>query len=179
MFYEYDSADHEEQATALLAELGKCVVSFERVCAGMRNCIYTVSRKEGRNHDQCQKDLHRKTAGPLREKLGEVFKQLSDRDDEDRKCVTTLLSRIKTLTDERNCFLHSEWHLNFDYENADEDFHALALKDLLPISIDKEALCNHIREATEIQVLLHRLAICLNQKRFKLSEMFERPVSCA
>ena len=179
MFYEYDSADHEEQATALLAELGKCVVSFERVCAALRNCIYCAFRKEGLNQDQCHKMMHKKSVRPLREMLGDKFEKLADQDDDDRTCVTTLLSRIDKLAEQRNCFVHSEWHLNFDYENADEDFHALALKDLLPISINNETLCNHVHEATEIQVLLNRLAICLNQKGFKVSEMFVKSLSCA
>ncbi len=46
-FYQYDSKEHRERAEAVLTSLGKFVVSFERICAGMRNCIFCAFKREG------------------------------------------------------------------------------------------------------------------------------------
>jgi hypothetical protein len=189
MFCEYQSDDHEAQATALLAQLGKFVVSFERVCAGMRSCLYCAFRKEGlTNLGLCQAVVHGKGAAALRETLGAVYAELNDQDDDDKNCVKSLLLRIRALAEQRNRLLHAEWHLNYDYDGADETFYALALRLSAnqkngsyaeSISVSAKMLSELIKEATEIQVLLHRLAICLNQKGFKVSEMFGKSLTWA
>ncbi len=187
MFYEYQSEDHEKQATALLTELGKFVVSFERVCAGMRSCLLCAFRKEGlKNQGLCQAVIHGEGAAALRETLGAVCAEMRSLDEDDKLCLKTLLSRIQSLAEQRNGLLHSEWHLNYDYDEADETFHAMALRLAVSqrdgsyaqtIDVSAQALSSLIHEATEIQVLLHRLAICLNQKGFKISEMFAKSLT--
>jgi hypothetical protein len=98
-FYGYDSDDHERQATALLAELGKFVVSFERVCAGMRACIECALWRAGGKRDdahctQWEDLVHGKTAGHLRSTLKSQYMQLVDQDISTMKTPRKNFSRL-------------------------------------------------------------------------------------
>ena len=186
MFYQYDNADHEAKAKAVLAGLGEFVIAFERVCAEMRNCILCAFRREGlENQGLSQVVINKCAAEALRSTLGGLFSELRGQDEKDKKAVIDLLARIVTLGSTRNELLHAEWYLNYDYENADDEFTALALKHnasqnggaySLKIPVTVAILEEHVKNATEILVLLRRLAICLNQKGFKVSEMLSRPL---
>ena len=55
--------------------------------------------------------------------------------------------------------------------NAGQNRGAYSLK-----IVTKACLDEHVKEATEILVLLRRLAICLNQRGFKVSEMLSKPL---
>jgi len=187
MFYQWESEKHEQQGTALLAELGKFVVSFERVCDGMRNCIEcALWRRTGlRDYPRYQTLVHGKTAGRLRSILHDEYARLTDQDEDDKARVNDLIVRISNLTAARNDLIHGYWFLNFDYENADEEFHALALAHSVDkngpfshtTSVGKDTLAAQIPEATKIQVLLRRLAYSLNQKGFKVSNELDRRLS--
>lgn len=186
MFYQYDNEAHEAKARDVLAALGEFTIAFERVCAEMRSCISCAFRREGlKNQGLSQIVVNKATAEPLRTALGGIYSELNDQDEEDKKHVKNLLSRIDRLSTTRNKLLHAEWFLNYDYEGANENFIALALKRdygqnngayALKIAVTKNTLEQHTREATEILVLLRRLVICLNQKDEKVSEMFSRPL---
>lgn len=186
MFYEYENADHEAKAMAILTGLGEFIIAFERVCAGMRNCIFCAFRREGlKNQGLAQVFLNKVAAESLRSTLGGVFSELQGQDEEDKEAVKRLLSRIDTLGSTRNKLSHAEWFLNCDYENANDEFTALALKHnvsqnggafSLRIPVTQAFLNGQMREATEILVLLNRLAVCLNQTGFKVSEMLSRPL---
>ena len=184
MFYQYDNEEHETSVKQVLAGLGEFVISFERVCASMRSCIFCIFRKSGlENQGLAQVVVNKSPAEGLRTTLGGLYAELREEDDEDRLHVRKLLSRIDKLGTIRNELLHAEWYLNYDYENATDEFTALALKGSmsqnkgaysLQIPVTSESLNRHVREATEILVLLNRLTICMNQNGFKVSEMLSK-----
>lgn len=186
MFDEYESEDHREKATAILNRLGKFVVAFEDICAAMRSCLDCAFRREGlKNQSLSQAVTNGLSIFPLRRMLGSVFNSLNDQDDEDQQCVNTLLQQIEKLAEQRNRFMHSEWYLNYDYDNADDKFVAMTLSlksgertgpTFATESISAAYLDDQITEAKKILVLLHRLGICLNQSGFKVHEMFAKPM---
>lgn len=185
-FSEYSDEEHEAKATAVLAALGRFVVAFERVCAAMRGCIHITFAREGlKNQGLSQIMVNGKAVAGLREMLGGVYAELRDQDDEDKACVTKLLKRVESLAEHRNSLLHAEWHMNYDYEGATDEFTALALKhrasptqgaSFIPIGVAEESLQKLIREATEVQVLMNRLCVCMHQNGFKVSEHLARPL---
>ena len=172
MFYQYDNKEHEKKVKEVLSGLGEFVVAFERICAEMRSCILCVFRKAGlANQGLSQVVVNKAAAEGLRTTLGGLYTELKDQDKEDKKCVKSLLARVDKLGTVRNELLHAEWFLNYDYENSNDEFTALSLKHnssqnqgaySLIIAVTKESLCNHVKEATEILVLLRRLTICMN-----------------
>jgi len=183
LFYQYDNEEHESKAKEVLSGLGEFVIAFERICAEMRSCIFCIYRREGlRNQGLAQVVVNKAAAEGLRTTLGGLYAELRDQDEEDKKHVKQLLSRIDHLGTIRNELLHAEWFLNYDYQNATREFYALALKHnasqsgaySLKIPISKEILNIHIHEATEILVLIGRLGICMNQKGLKVSEMLSK-----
>ena len=184
MFYQYDDEQHENKAQEILAGLGEFVVAFERVCSEMRSCIFCMFRKEGlKNQGLAQVSVNKAAAEGLRTTLGGLFSELRDQDEADKRQVKDLLTRIDKLGSTRNELLHAEWFLNYDYENADDEFTALALKSNasqsqgaygIKIPVTKVSLSSSVREATEVLVLLRRLTICMNQKGFKVSEMLSQ-----
>jgi hypothetical protein len=186
VFYQYDNADHEAKAKTVLAGLGEFVIAFERVCAEMRSCILCAFRREGlKNQGLSQVVINKSAVEALRSTLGGLFSELRGQDGEDKNAVKNLLARIDNLGSTRNELLHAEWYLNYDYEDASDEFTALALKHntsqnggaySLKIPVTKAILDEHVKEATEILVLLRRLAICLNQNGFKVSETLSRPL---
>jgi hypothetical protein len=117
--------------------------------------------------------------------LGEVYARLRDQDEKDKACVKGLLGRVAALTETRNSLLHAEWHMNYDYEGATNEFTAIAIKDgwnhkegayVIPRDVTESSLQGNIRDARAVQVLLRRLIVSLNQKGFKVSEQFARPL---
>ena len=186
MFYQYDDEHHERKAKEVLAGLGEFVIAFERVCSEMRSCIFCMFRREGlKNQGLAQVSVNKSAAEGLRAALGGLYSELGDQDEDDRKQVKDVLKRIDKLGSTRNQLLHAEWFLNYDYENADNEFTALAFKNNfsqndgaygIKIPVTKASLSSHVREATEILILLRRLAICMNQKGFKVSEMLLKPL---
>jgi len=184
VFYQYDNEEHEQKAKEVLVGLGEFVIAFERVCAEMRSCIFCIFRKEGlTNQGLAQVVANNAAIEGLRTTLGGLYAELRDQDEEDKKQVKNLLARIDRLGTTRNQLLHAEWFLNYDYKKAGDEFIALALKSnsnqsrgafALTIPVTKTKLTECVREATEISVLLRRLAICMNQKGFRVSEMFAR-----
>lgn len=186
MFYQYENEDHERKAKEVLAGLGEFVIAFERVCAGMRSCIHCAFHREGlKNQALSQAFVNPLAAEGLRTALGGVFMELRDQDEDDKKTVSRLLKRIDDLAQTRNKLLHAEWFLNYNYEGADEEFFALALKPHLKQSkgvtfiesdVSRRVLDEHLREATEILVLVSRLATALNQGGLKVSEYLSKPL---
>jgi hypothetical protein len=186
VFYQYDNEQHEQKAKEVLAGLGEFVIAFERVCAEMRSVIHCIYRREGlKNQGLSQVAVNMLTAEGLRTLLGGLYNELRDQDEGDNKQVRALLSRIDKLGTNRNNMLHAEWFLNYDYEGANEQYTARALKhaarqnagaSFLFIPVTRESLDNHIKEATELYVLTGRLATCMNQKGFKVSEMLSKPL---
>lgn len=186
MFYQYDNDEHETKAKDVLAGLGEFVVSFERVCSGMRGCIHSIFRREGlTNQMLCQVTINKLAADGLKTMLGALFVELRDQDEEDKGEVSKLLRDIGKLGETRNNLLHAEWFLNYDYEESSEEFVALALKSNMTqsagalhikIPVSRSILNSHIEEATKLQVKLRRLDICLAQKGFKVSKFLSEPL---
>ena len=185
-FLEYSDEDHAANTVAVFAALGNFVVAFERVCVAMRQCIFISFRREGlTNQALSQLVVYGTAAAGLRETLGKVYVELRDQDEEDKASVKNLLARVERLAEKRNTLLHAEWYTNYNYEGATEEFTALALKHgasqkdgaySIHISVTEMSVKGHIREATEIQVLLNRLATCLNQRGYKVSEHLALPL---
>lgn len=186
MFYQYDNEQHEKKAQEVLAGLGEFVVAFERVCSEMRSCIFCIFRREGLNNQGlAQVTVNKAAAEGLRATLGGLFSELKDQNEADKQQVKELLKRIDKLGSTRNELLHAEWFLNYDYENAGEEFTALALKSNtsqnqgaygIKVPVTKDSLSSYVREATEILVLLRRLSICMNQKGFIVNKMLSKPL---
>jgi len=184
VFYQYDNEEHEEKAKEVLAGIGEFVIAFERVCAEMRSCIFSIFRKAGlQNQGLSQVVVNKAAVEGLRTTLGGLYAELRDQDEDDRRIVKNLLARIDKLGTVRNELLHAEWFLNYDYENANDEFTALALKHnarqnqgaySFTIPVTKESLNNHVKEATEILVLLRRLSICMNQSGLKVDELLSK-----
>ena len=189
MFYQYDNKEHEEKAKEVLSGLGEFVIAFERVCAEMRSVILCIFRKEGlKNQGLSQIVVNKSAAEALRTSLGGLYSELRDQDEKDIKLVKQLLSRVDKLGSIRNKLLHAEWFLNYDYENANDKFTALALKHStsqnsgaysLTIPVSKESLNAHVREATEIQVMMRRFGLCMNQNGLKISDVLSKPLYIA
>jgi hypothetical protein len=184
MFKRYANEIHEKQAKEFISSLGTFVITFERVCDAMRQCILLIFRKEGlRNQSIAQAVIADRTAAPLREMLGSVYSCLKDQDAKDRKAVLKLLQRIDALGKFRNQLLHSCWE--FGTAASEGEFFAATIK--YKASRKKGAYSEiwgysasfiekMTKEATATQILLQRLAVCLNQNGFKVEKEFTRPM---
>ncbi len=184
MFYGYKDEEHRRQGENLTAALGRFVISFERVCSGMRSCIHEIFSRGGLNNQGLtQVIVGKKQSNELQVLLGALYHEFPGQSEKDKKCVNKLISDIKSLTEERNDILHSEWLLGD--EAGEEELVALLLKPDMGqkkganLKIREEGVSNIeklIHEATRIQILLRRLQICITQKGFNVSDDFDRPM---
>ena len=182
MFKEFESEEHEKAVKEIRGLLGEFVIAFEAICASMRSCIHCAFKREGlQNQLLSQAVVNGQSGTPLRLTLWAVCSSLRDQDDDDLLCIKTLISDIERLTTQRNGFMHSEWHLNANYEDAGEEFigllpgaktHKNRGPEFKTDHITVEKLQELMNDTRSIRVRLHKLGICLNQNGFKVSEMF-------
>lgn len=183
MFPKYESAEHEQAVTTIYTMLGEFVVNFENICGAMRMCVHCAFKREGlTNQLLSQIVVRRQMAGQLQKILWTVYSSLRDQDDDDRKCVKGLIDRFKALSTERNSFMHSEWHLNYDYEDAGDEFFALLVgtdvnenraPEFKTKSLSVEMLSELLVESKQLLLGFNKLCTCLNQSGFKVSEMLD------
>ena len=182
-----DAPDHEAHAVPLFAALGRFVVTFERVCASLRGCIHLAFRSEGLDNQLlAQVVVNGKQAAALCEIFGALTAELRVLDADDRTAIAGVLKRVRDLTTIRNNLLHAEWHTNFDYEGATEEFIPLALRHgsdqskgaySKALDVTEASLLEHVHEARELLVLLSRVGTCLGQPTHKVSVLLSRPLA--
>jgi len=167
---EFADDKHRAQAEALLLEIGRFAVAFERMCEAMRNVIMLIFYTEGlANPGLAQVVVGDKASAELQVLLGALFAELRARyDDEDRRVVQSLLKEVKELTEERNIVIHSAWQ--FGRNSAFAELYATTVrprtkqnKGAVPELHGLSA--KYIRELTgrckAAQVKLQRLEPCL------------------
>ena len=180
------SSDPDAHALAIFTSLGRFIVSFEKVCAAMRQCIHIIFHREGlKNQGLSQVVVNGKPFSILREVLAATYSELRDQDKDDRAIVAKLLIEVNALAEERNRLLHAEWFTNSNYEGATDEFIALTIKlsasqkdgaYFVPVGVSAASLeCSKVN-ATRSLARLKQLAVCLNQSGYKVSEFLARPL---
>ena len=108
----YKNKKHEEQANEFINELGKFVLSFERVCESMRYAVIFMLQSQGlSNQDMAFVIVGDKSSAELQMLVGALYMEMPKQDEEDRKTIKALLKRIKDVTEKRNILLHNSWNL--------------------------------------------------------------------
>jgi len=185
MFKKYENKKHEEQANEFIHELGKFVLSFERVCESMRFAIIFMLRSQGlSNENMAYVIVGDKSSFELQVLVGALFMEMPNKDDKDKKIVKNLLKRIKDITEKRNLILHNSWDLG-KIASWGPEILAVATRfrtkqnsgaDVQPHGINPSYLRELSKELIEIQVLLQKLITCIVQTQFKVSEELNKEI---
>ena len=94
----------------LYAAIGKFSVEFEQLCFEIQNTIITILSREGLRNDNVMKILLAgDTAEPLRQKLFALLPETVRLNDQEKKILKNMFSRIQELINLRNDMLHSTW----------------------------------------------------------------------
>lgn len=162
----YENERHEEQANEFIHELGKFVLSFERICQSMRDAIIFMLRSQGlNNQNMAFVIVGDKSSAELQLLVGALYAEMPDQDKDDRKTIKTLLKRIKDATEIRNILLHNSWDLGAR-ESWGPEILAVATRyrtkqntgaSIDPHGINPSYLRELSHEHSAIQVLLNRL----------------------
>jgi|TARA_Y100001933_G_scaffold248776_1_gene283069 hypothetical protein len=182
MFNEYADDEHQKQAEEFIMELGRFVLSFERVCDAMRYIIMFMLRDQGLSNQRMEQVLvGDKAAAELQILLGALFCELPNQDADDKKAVKVLLSDIKSMTEIRNVLLHCSWSLGTSAAADDKELHAATVRYRAKQNSGagtevRGYTASYVREQskelTRIQVLLGRLQYCVVQSGFKVATEF-------
>jgi hypothetical protein len=98
----------------LYAAIGKFCVEFEQLCFEIQNTIMTILDKEGLQNDGVLKILLAgDTAELLRQKLLALLPETVSLNDQEKKIVKNMFSRIQKLINLRNDILHATWFIGW------------------------------------------------------------------
>ena len=104
----------------LYAAIGKFCVEFEQLCFEIQNTIMTILDKEGLQNEAVLKILlSGDTAEPLRQKLLALLPATVSLNDQEKKIVKNMFSRIQKLINLRNDILHATWFIGWVREPID------------------------------------------------------------
>ncbi len=172
------------QTGELYANIGEFVVKFEHVCHAMQTAIIFMIHGQGlKNQQVANIFLAGYTADPLRTLFESLFGELVKPNDNERKIIKNIFSRIQKLTEKRNDVVHSTWYIGWGNEQT-QDFseapgHRLhknkqgaALKSFKYKAEDFSAF---VEEAEKLSSLVMRLHGCITggfsiEKNFKTNE---------
>jgi hypothetical protein len=184
-FSEFADDKHEEQATEILRELGRFVVSFERLCEAMRHTVLWIFQSEGlKNQGLSQVIIGDKGSAELQVLVGALFSELQLRfGGDDQKAVKLLLKDVMALTEKRNIVIHSAWR--FGTESDEAELNATAIRPRTKQVegavhetkiMSAQYLREQINESIRLQVIVQRLQNCIVQKGLKLSVELGKPL---
>lgn len=180
----FRSATENEALREIHEAIGRFAVAFEQVCAGMRSAIVLALERRGlANQPLAHLLVARQSARSLALLLTAIYHEFNPDDTKGQESLKCAVKRIEKLIERRNQVIHAPWILgSLEQDSVDFPFvqallfrckkHGLQVEQLHYEPSDFNSLTD---EATELQVYLQRLLICINQPRFKLSEMFDRP----
>ena len=178
MFQSYKNEKHEKQANEFIIELGKFVISFERICESMRYAVVFMLQKQGlQNQNMAYVIVGDKSSAELQVLVGALFAEMPNHDDEDKKAIKSLLKRIRDVTEKRNLLLHNTWDLG-NSESWGTEILAVAVRfrtkqntgaSVEPHGINPSCIRELRKELSVIHVLLQRLLTCITQPKFKVS----------
>lgn len=178
MIQAYKNEKHEEQANEFINELGKFVLSFERVCESMRYAVVFMLQTQGlENQNMAYVIVGDKGSAELQLLVGALFAEMPKQDKEDKTIVKALLKRVKEVTEKRNLLLHNSWDLGAS-ESWGTEILAVATRfrtkqntgaSIEPHGVSPSYLKELRQELSAIHVLLQRLLTCITQPRFKVS----------
>lgn len=104
----------------LYAAIGKFCVEFEQLCFEIQNTIMTILDREGLQNEGLLKILLAgDTAEPLRQKLLALLPMTVSLNDQEKKIVKNIFSRIQKLINLRNDILHATWFVGWVREPID------------------------------------------------------------
>jgi hypothetical protein len=185
MVQAYKNKKHEKQANEFIIELGKFVISFERICESMRYAVVFMFQSQGlKNQNMAYAVVGDKSSAELQVLVGALFAAMPNQDDDDRKAIKTLLKRIKDITEKRNLLLHNTWNLG-ESESWGAEILAVAVRfrtkqntgaSIEPHGINPSYLRELRKEMSGIHIFLQRLLTCLIQPKFKVSTEFNKNI---
>jgi hypothetical protein len=186
MFSEYADDEHQKQAEEFIMELGRFVLSFERVCDAMRYIIMFMLRDQGLSNQRMEQVLvGDKASVELQILLGALFCELPNQDADDKQAVKALLRDIKNMAEKRNVLLHCSWNLGTEAAAAHKELYAATVRYRAKQNsgagtevhgYTASYVTEQSKELTRIQVLLGRLQYCVVQSGFKVASEFGRPL---
>lgn len=173
--------DAEAEAERRLYEaIGRLAVTFERVMAGLRSALVLMLERSGlKKQPLAHLLVAREGARGLVEVVGSAYLEFRPKDVAGHKALEPVLKRLSALVNERNEIIHSEWI--FDEPSPAASAYSisfrrhktgLTLRQLRRSARQFEELAD---EALELQVLVTRLGISINQPRYELADQLREP----
>jgi hypothetical protein len=113
---------HAIQTEELYAAIGRFAVKFEHVCHVMSSTIVLALQSDGlRTQSLANAVSAGLTADPLRKIFGAILAEARDDDENDKKIITNVLTRVQRLTERRNDVIHRTWFVGWA-SLEDQDF---------------------------------------------------------
>ena len=110
------------QTSELYANIGKSIVEFEHLCRAMQSAITFILQRQGlQNQHVTNILLAGLTASPLQSLLESLIGELVELNDNEKKIVKNIFSRIQKIIERRNNIAHSTWFIGYG-SRATEDF---------------------------------------------------------
>jgi len=110
------------QTKELYSNIGEFVVKFEHLCHAMQSAITFMIQTQGLQNQQVSNILLAGyTADPLRTLFESLAGELLSLNDEEKKIIKNILSRIQKITEKRNDVVHSTWFIGWGNETT-QDF---------------------------------------------------------
>ncbi len=169
------------QTGELYANIGEFVVKFEHVCQAMQSAITFMMHGQGLQNQQVANILLAGyTADPLRTLFESLIGELVNSNDNERKIIKNILSRIQKLTENRNDVVYNTWFIGWGNEQT-QDFseapgHRLHKNKqgatLKAFKYKAEDFSAFVEEAEKLSSLVMRLHGCITggfsiEKNFK------------
>jgi hypothetical protein len=172
------------QTGELYSNIGEFVVKFEHVCHAMQTAITFLMHDQGLQNQQVANILLAGyTADPLRTLFESLIGEVVKPNDNERKIIKNIFTRIQKLTEKRNDVVHSTWYIGWGNEQT-QDFseapgHRLhknkqgaALK---AFKYKAEDFSAFVEESERLSSLVMRLHGCITggfsiEKNFKTNE---------
>lgn len=173
------------QTRELYANIGEFVVKFEHVYHAMQTAITFMLHGQGLQNQQVANVLLAGyTADPLRTLFESLIGEIVNPNDDERKIIKNILSRIQKITEKRNDVVHSTWFIGWGNETT-QDFseapgyrlhknkQSAALK---AFKYKAEDFSAFVEEADKLSALVMRLHGCITgrfsiEKNFKMNDV--------
>lgn len=174
--------DAEAEAERRLYEaIGRFAVTFERVMAGLRSALVSMLESSGlKKQPLAHLIVAREGARGLVEVVGPAYLEFRPKDVAGHQALEPVLKRLAALVERRNEVIHSEWI--FDEPQPEPSAYSvsfrrhksgLTFRQFRHSAGQFEELAD---EALELQVLVMRLGISINQPRYELADQLNEPL---
>jgi len=172
------------QTGELYANIGEFVVKFEHLCHAMQTSItFLMHGQDLKNQQVANILLAGYTADHLRTLFESLIGELVKINDNEKKIVKNIFSRIQKLTERRNDVVHSTWYIGWGNEQTQDFSEAPGHKlhknkqgaALKAFNYKAEDFLELVEEAEKLSSLVMRLHGCVTgefsiEKNFKINE---------